>query len=242
MTESEQKTRRGKTAPSLSKNEMEYLLKELELHVQAENASRDNAEQVIQSFLTTITAITGAVLLVTQYVSEFTVSIISVFLGSIAIFGFSVFTFFRMVSSRQGLSILRYRLFLIRKLLQVKGKFQSVDVIFSQSKYLEIGFSPRVINFFLLFSIFCGAIFSTALTTGIVTYLHITGKILFESSLYYLVLYGLPNFLCFLLCLIILMTTVRKGKQNAQGVWQDLDFALNKFTSPEVSKVETNGK
>jgi hypothetical protein len=219
---------------------MAYLLKELELHVGAENALRDSAEQVLQSFLTTITAITGAVILVAQNASGVFTDIISILLGSTLILGFSIFTFIRVAANRQGLSFIRYRLYVIRKLFMTHG-IKPVDVIFSQPAYPNTIFSSRVINFFVLFAIFCGLMLALVIMTGIVSALYAMGKTVFEYRFYYFFLYGLPALAGFLICFGLLLTAVKQGSKREQAIWKDSDYRPGKvsMTKPFARSIKS---
>ena len=55
----------------LNDKDIEYALKELELHVNWEIAVADRAEQIIQIYLTVITAVIGGVILIVQAADNF---------------------------------------------------------------------------------------------------------------------------------------------------------------------------
>lgn len=206
---------------SLSQNEMDYLIKELELHVTAENAARDNAEKMIQAYLTVLTAITGAVLLAVQTKADFVFSAFAISLGSLAILVFGIFTYIRMMGYRLAISIIRYRLYLIRSIFSSHG-IRPANVIFStvSKPDMDKGFSSRVMTFFVALSGFCGLMFSLSTVSLIVAMLSQAGDKVFD--MYNFALYGFSAVIAFFVCFIFLLVLLMRSRENAERTWKTI--------------------
>lgn len=189
--------------------EVEYLFKELELNTDAEKVIVDSADQMVQFFLTALTAILGAVLLVLQIKGDFLVRTLMVLLGSTAILAFGIFVFTRACVFRERLTLVRLKLFLIRRMLLDYG-IRSVRLVLPVDTESPIGFSSHLVNFLTVFSAFCGLSASIAMVAGIATLLYLNGRPIFDSSITYWVLYALPALLGFLIVLGTLQFALKR--------------------------------
>jgi len=106
----------------LDEMQFQYLLKELELYINAEQewyAARIG--QIPQFFLTALTAIVGAIFMVIQIKQDFLLSAITVFVGSITLVAFGAFALYRACMDRAGLAMIRLEIFTIRQILLDRG-------------------------------------------------------------------------------------------------------------------------
>jgi len=128
---------------NLSDKDMEYALKELELHVNWQIAATDRAEQIIQTYLTVITAIIGGIILIIQASDNYLIIGSTFFAGSLSIFAFGVFFFVRLIGHRKGVTQSRIKVFLIRRTFQDNG-IRPASLITPESP--STGFSSRTVT------------------------------------------------------------------------------------------------
>jgi hypothetical protein len=151
------KTQKNITAP-----EVEYLLKELEIQVGIESKARDRVEQMVNYFLTTIAAIIGAVLIVTELKSD---ALSVVFLAALLLFVFSIFVFYRFLRLRRIITHTKLNRYLIRKQLIQSGLDQALFLIEIEGE--PTGFSDRMVRNLKGLVFLCGLLGALVMTLGI---------------------------------------------------------------------------
>jgi uncharacterized membrane protein YphA (DoxX/SURF4 family) len=151
------KTQKNITAP-----EVEYLLKELEIQVGIESKARDRVEQMVNYFLTTIAAIIGAVLIVTELKSD---ALSVVFLAALLVFVFSIFVFYRFLRLRRIITHTKLNRYLIRKQLIESGLDQALFLIEIEGE--PTGFSDRMVRNLKGLVFICGLSGALVMTLGI---------------------------------------------------------------------------
>jgi len=150
-------TQKNITAP-----EVEYLLKELEIQVVIESKARDRVEQMVNYFLTTIAAIIGAVLIVTELKSD---ALSVVFLAALLLFVFSIFVFYRFLRLRRIITHTKLNRYLIRKQLIESGLDHALFLIEIEGE--PTGFSYRMVRNLKGLVFLCGLLGALVVTLGL---------------------------------------------------------------------------
>lgn len=147
---------------SVSSTEVEYLLKELEIQVAIESKARDRVEQMVNYFLTTIAAIIGAVLLVTELKSN---PLLVIFLAAFLIFIFAVSLFYRFCRLRRIITHTKLNRRLIRNQLIKSGLNQASFLINIEGE--PTGFSNRMVRNLKGLVVLCSLLGAVVVVFGI---------------------------------------------------------------------------
>jgi hypothetical protein len=140
------------TVPTyISTIEVDYLLKELEIQTNIEERARDRTEHMMNYLLTTIAAIIGAVLLVSEIKTN---GWLVVFIGALLLYIFSITAFYRLCRLRWIISQTKLSCHLIRNRLKVLGA--EVPPLLIRTEGETTGFYPRMFRNLVFLIIVCG--------------------------------------------------------------------------------------
>jgi len=198
--------------------ELEYLLKEYELQINWELSGLDRQEQIIQSFLTLLTATIGAIIVAIQSGGDLIFKISIILFGSIVLSVFSIFYIIRLCKYRIGFTKIRTSAFLIIQALNNYG-IRTRTIRLQTEKLPSKGFSSTFTAFFTAFSVFCSLLFSIAAIFTTAISLSYLKKSVFEYDPFYLAIYGLPAFFGFLVCFFILRSIIRNYRKRDDQIF-----------------------
>ncbi len=207
---------------SLPNLELDYLLNELELLVHKENEQRNRAEQLLQIFLTVLTAIIGAMLIILQASKSFIFTLLTFFWGTITILSFSTFSLIRICSFRQNIADIALRLFLVRKQIYTLG-IKCADKIFPLTLDKKTGFMPTTISILMYFAGFCGLIFTFLIILTIIILLYLLGYNSFECNICYYLVYGISSIIGFFSSFLFLRKKITKYKLQSYAQMNNFD-------------------
>jgi hypothetical protein len=135
----------SETGKKLTDQELEYLLQELQLHVSDENRGRDRAEQMAQFYLTAITAIGGAVVLILSTSPSFVLGILTVLIGVLFALIFTIFILLRFCSYREAITLIVLRTWTVRLTIASYGIRPAKQFLPDEGEKLISGFSGRIL-------------------------------------------------------------------------------------------------
>lgn len=141
---------------------IEYLLKELEFQVGIESKARDRVEQMVNYFLTTIAAIIGAVLLVTELKSN---ALLVVFLAVFLLLIFGISVFYRFCRLRRIITHTKLNRYRIRLEIEKIGIKQAE--VMQDIEGDPTGFSYRMSRNIVMLAIICGCLGAAVFVLGI---------------------------------------------------------------------------
>jgi hypothetical protein len=142
---------------------MEYLLAELAVQSSIEEKARDRAEQMVQYLLTSLAAIIGAVLLLTDIERQVNMVI---FLALVLIYIAAVSTYYRFCRLLTIVTRARYSRFHLRKRLGELG-IASARIILRMEGRVT-GFTPRMRRGLKIMAVVTGLIGAATLAMGLV--------------------------------------------------------------------------
>ena len=193
---------------------IEYLLKELEFQVEIESKARDRVEQMVNYFLTTIAAIIGAVLLVTELKSN---ALLVVFLAVLLLLIFGISVFYRFCRLRRIIThtkLNRYRIRLEIEKLGIKQAEVMQDIEGDPT-----GFSYRMSRNIVMLALICGCLGAAVFVLGIAlapTTLESMATISVNQFLFY-VLAAIVGFAITIIPLLIIL----------RNYWNDANQLVN---------------
>ena len=208
-------TVKSNNEPIIQHDELEYLLKELELHINAETSDRDRLEQIAQFSLASLTAIGGGALLIWQITGgETFIGVLVLTFAAIALTVFGFYILARYIRYSSGIVKRKIISNLIRNylsgILVVPSGLQKHLTIYDRNFYKAY---PSLIYAAPL-SIVCGLSFSVAIAGGITIWLDSIGATIFKMPSNYFIWYGLMMLIGFVAVVFIILSIVAKARRS----------------------------
>jgi hypothetical protein len=202
------------TLATLTASECEYLLGELGIQTGIEERARDRAENMMNYLLTTIAAIIGAVLLVTEIKSN---GSLVIFVGALLLFLFSVAAFYRLCRLCLIISKTKLSCYQIRKRMQDSGAMVPPLLITTVGEMT--GFYPQMVRNLVVLMCVCSFLAGLTFILGYALLkdtFHIL-QVSINNDLPYFIIAGTAGFALTFTLLWAILRTYRKWADELPG-------------------------
>ncbi|MBN2589212.1 MAG: hypothetical protein JXA96_05090 [Sedimentisphaerales bacterium] len=197
--------------------ELEYIIRELEIHSTYANHTRQRSEEIGHFYLTALTATIGGILIVIQSSENVLFRSCALFLGSWALFGFSSFTFFRVCSFQSYFTWIRLRSIFLRQAVYNYG-IKVANYLQPIKRNVISGFSPNILWYLTILSLFSSIIFSVIVISGIAVLRQLFSQPIFQSSFFFYKIYLIPGIISFFALISLYLTILHKFKKKSNVI------------------------